>query len=216
MATTEQLAEAEEIFRGAEEARNTARSNVLDAKRLLQEALDTGASDAVLRNWIQLLERARLILGAADAIYTRAQENLQTVFDAVDPTAASQADPVVRQAEARAQQQDPPLEQVQFRPDPVEIDSAGLAVTDEDLFEQDNPIAPEDTEDEFAGNGYGFEYDEYGELIPADDPFTPDAFSPAEVSPDSDPAIPTGRFDTATADDIAPVSAAAFVGGTFV
>ena len=81
MATTEQLAEAEEIFRGAEEARNTARSNVLDAKRLLQEALDTGASDAVLRNWIQLLERARLILGAADAIYTRAQENLQTVFE---------------------------------------------------------------------------------------------------------------------------------------
>ena len=74
-------------------------------------------------------------------------------------------------------------------------------------FEEDDQVeaTADDTEDQFAGDGYGFEYNEDGELIPADDPFTPDAFSPAGVSPDSDPAIPTGRFDTATADDIAPV-----------
>jgi hypothetical protein len=52
--------------------------------------------------------------------------------------------------------------------DPFEVDGAGIGLTDEEIFAQDNPITPEATEDTFAGNGYGFVYDEDGELIPAD------------------------------------------------
>jgi len=207
MATTPQLAQAEADFQRADEALNTARSAVLRAERQFNRAREAGpdVDPGLLAQVTQNLNTARSNFQAADAAYTAAQQNFTAVFDAVDPTAASQADPAVTEAEARAQQQVPPLSQVQFRPDPFEVDGADLGVTDEEIFAQDNPIAPEDTEDEFAGNGYGFEYNEDGELIPADDPFTPDAFSPAEVSPDSDPAISTGRFDTATADDIAPV-----------
>ena len=56
----------------------------------------------------------------------------------------------------------------QPQPDPFEVDGAGIGLTDEELFAQDNPITPETTEDTFAGPGYGFVYDEDGELIPAD------------------------------------------------
>ena len=56
----------------------------------------------------------------------------------------------------------------QPQPDPFEVDGAGIGLTDEEIFAQDNPITPEATEDTFAGNGYGFVYDEDGELIPAD------------------------------------------------
>lgn len=52
--------------------------------------------------------------------------------------------------------------------DPFEVDGAGIGLTDEEIFAQDNPITPEDTQDTFAGDGYGFDYDENGELIPAD------------------------------------------------
>jgi hypothetical protein len=89
--------------------------------------------------------------------------------------------------------------------DPFEVDGAGIGLTDEEVFAQDNPITPVDTEDTFAGPGYGFEYDEDGELIPAADPFRPDVFDADEITPDSDPALDTGRFATATPDDIAPV-----------
>ena len=48
--------------------------------------------------------------------------------------------------------------------DPDEV--PGL--TDEEIFAQDNPITPENTENTFAGNGYGFVYNEDGELVPGD------------------------------------------------
>jgi hypothetical protein len=103
-------------------------------------------------------------------------------------------------------------------PDPFEVDGAGIGLTDEEVFAQDNPITSVDTEDTFAGPGYGFEYDEDGELIPAADPFRPDVFDADEITPDSDPALDTGRFATATPDDIAPVRSLpeAPVGNDFV
>ena len=143
MATTEQLAQAEADFQRADEALNTARSDVLRAERLLRLALDAGADDAVLEDRTQLLETARAIFGAADAAYTAAQQNFTAVFDAVDPTAASQADPAVSEAEARARQQVVPLNQVQFQPDPAEVDGAGIGLTDEEIFAQDNARAQE-------------------------------------------------------------------------
>ena len=170
MATTPQLAQAEADFQRADKALNTARSAVLRAERQFNRAREAGpgVDPGLLAQVTQNLNTARSNFQAADAAYTAAQQNFTAVFDAVDPTAASQADPAVTEAEARAQQQVPPLSQVQFRPDPFEVDGADLGVTDEDIFAQDNPIAPEDTEDEFAGNGYGFEYNEDGELVPGD------------------------------------------------
>lgn len=141
MATTQDLAQAEAEFERANEALNDARSAVIRAERRLNLAREAGADvdPGLLAQATQNLDTAQRNLQAADAAYTAAQQNLQTVFDAVDDTAAPQADPVVTQAEAQAQPEAPPLDQVQFQPDPVEIDSAGVAVTDEDLFAQDNP-----------------------------------------------------------------------------
>ena len=141
MATIQQLEQAEAEFERANDALNDARTAVIRAERQFNLAREAGPDvdpdrlALVTRN----LDTARSNFQAADAAYTAAQQNFQVVYDAVDDTAARQADPVVAQAEAEALPEDPPLNAVQFQPDPVEIDSAGLAVTDEDLFEQDNP-----------------------------------------------------------------------------
>lgn len=197
MATTEQLAQAEAEFERANQALNDARTAVIRAERRLNLARDAGADvdPGLLAQATQDLDTARSTFQAADAAYTAAQQNLQTVFDAVDDTAGSQADPAVRLVESEFQASSTasiPLSEVntgaQPQTDPAEIpgvtvfgaslatDTGGVPTEALAGTPVPTPVIEDDIEggavgfpeDEFAGNGYGFTYDEDGELIPFD------------------------------------------------
>jgi len=159
---------------------------------------------------------------------TAAQQPRSVPLRQIDlsPTAASAADPEVSAIQTTG---GVPSGQIVRAPAPtpaaIEDDIEGGAVGfSEDEFAGNGygftynndgellPFDPEasrventnaDTEDTFAGNGYGFVYNDDGELVPDDGVLRPDNFDPEAVSPDSDPAADTGRFATATADDIA-------------
>ena len=172
MATTQDLARAEAELERADGALNDARSAVLRAERRLNLAREAGpdVDPGLLAEATQNLSTAQRNLQAADAAYTAAQQNFQTIFDAVDDTAAPQADPEVRQVEAEAQPQDPPLAQVQFQPDPVEPEEDPVAAS---IIAEENAVDSEEVEtvepDPVTDDPQNsFVFNEDGELVPAD------------------------------------------------